>query len=69
MGTKRGDGQVGNLQGQDRQRSRGGGRLSRVFFGAADRSLCGRALDFVSLTRFYLSLSLSDKNDTFDASV
>lgn len=67
MGTKRGDGQVGNLEGQDRQRSRG--RLSRVFFGAADRSLCGRALDVVSLTRFYLSLSLSDKNDTFDASV
>lgn len=66
MGTKRGDGQVGNLEGQDRQRSRG--RLSRVFFGAADRSLCGRALDFVSLTRFYLSLSLSDKNDTFDVS-
>lgn len=29
MGTKRGDGQVGNLEGQDRQRSRG--RLSRVF--------------------------------------
>lgn len=24
MGTKRGDGQVGNLEGQDRQRSRGG---------------------------------------------